>query len=465
VKVLFLPLCVWSLCGVLCANARAEIVTARSSSGQFVAREVQDTAFAAPAAEPLRARMGDGWGFLLVSHKNPSDTDQSTIDLEPSLLVVTCERLKEQVLVELGLDDQWQGNVNLLIDPKLDETKRPRLAAIYDRDTGWSYNLELPKSVSTRVLVRALMDTLLLEMANRGAGSQCAEVPFWLVEGMSAQLQSFNLPTLILQPSEQMSGNRVRLHGLDAVRGELRRHAPLTFQELSWPTDASVDGDGAELYRSCAQLFLEQLLQFKDGSRLLREMLRQLPNHLNWQTAFLIAFRPHFKQLLDVEKWWGVSAVGFARGDLAEPLAGEACARELQDMLDVPVEVHFAAEHMPAEAKLTLQEVIAKWSPDDAGSAIDHCIEALKFLHLRASPEYRPLVDQYLKVLAVYLTSSRDPRLDWGKGQNYPPMLRFLKSDAIRQLDALDLQRSAMRPPTTATAAVGQVTTVADRKR
>jgi hypothetical protein len=444
VNVLIFPLCIWLVGGALCCNAAAEIVTARSSSGQFVAREIQLSTFPTYGPAPVRTRMADSWAFLLVGHKNPSDTDEASIRLEPSVLVVSCERLKNLFLGELGLDDQWQGSVNLMINPALDQDKRPRLTAIY-RPDGWSYNLELPKTLPTRLLVRALVDTLFLELANRGADSQCAEIPFWLVEGMSAQLQSFNLPTFILQPSEQMSGNRVKLEGLDRVRNHLRRHAPLSFQELSWPTEADVDGADSELYRSCSQLFLEQLLQFNDGQRLLREMLRQLPDHLNWQTAFLSAFRAHFQQLLDVEKWWGLSYVDFTKGDLAEPLMAENCWKELQDALDVPVQVHFAAEHMPAEAKITMQEVIAKWSPADATPALERSIDELRFLHLRISPEFRPLVDQYLKVLTGYLNTCRDPRVEWASGKNRPSILSFLKSDVARQLDALDKQRSTLR--------------------
>lgn len=452
VNVLIFPLCIWLVGGAFCCKAGAEIVTARSSSGQFVAREIQLSTFPTSTPEAIRTRIADGWAFLLVAHKNPSDTDESSVRLEPSLLVVSCERLKDLFLVELGLDDQWQGKVDLMINPALDKEKRPRLTAIYHPD-GWSYNLELPKTISTQLLVRALMRTLFLELANRGAGSHCAEIPFWLVEGMSAQLQSFNLPTFILQPSEQMAGNRVKLEGLDLVRNQLRRHAPLSFQELSWPADADVTGDGLELYRSCAQLFLEQLLQFNDGKRLLRQMLRQLPDHLNWQTAFLSAFRPHFQQLLDVEKWWGLSYIDFTRGDLAEPLKAENCWRELQDALDVPVQVHFAAEHMPAEAKLTLQEVIAQWSPANAFAVLERSIDELKFLHLRASPEFRPLVDQYLKVLAGYLNSNRGPSVEWTLGKNHPSISSALKSDAVRQLDALDKQRSTLRVAGNTTAA------------
>ena len=91
------------------------------------------------------------------------------------------------------------------------------------------------------------------------------------------------------------------------MRNEFRQHAPLTFQELSWPTDADKTGEGLVLYRTCAQLFLEQLLQFQDGRVLLAKMLNELPEHLNWQTAFLDAFHPHFQQLLDISRWGLVS--------------------------------------------------------------------------------------------------------------------------------------------------------------
>jgi hypothetical protein len=450
VKLLISPLCLWLVVGAFCSTAAAEIVSAVSSSKQFLAREIRVSIYPESGPAPIQTRMANSTAFLLVAPRNPSDTDETNIELQPSLLVVSCERLKGLFLAEMGQDDHWQGNVSMLINPALDQEKRPKLTANYFTD-GWRYDLALPKTISTRLLVRVIIDTLLLEMANRDAGSHCAQIPFWLVEGMSAQLQSFNLPTYLLQPSEQMSGNRVKLKGLDTVREQLRHRTPLSFQELSWPTDADVDGPESELYRSCAQLFLEQLLNLKDGNRLLAKMLKELPGDLNWQTAFLSAFRPHFKQLLDVEKWWGLSAVSFAVGDLAEPLAAEDCGKELQDALDVPVQVHFEAEHMPAEAKLTLQEVITKWSDENATSALDRCIGQLNFLHLRASPEYQPLVDQYLKVLVRYLDCSHQPALQLEAG-NRRSILNAFKSDAVRQLDALDNQRSARRHPARTTA-------------
>jgi hypothetical protein len=447
VKGLVLPLCIWLASGVACFKAAAEVVCARSSSGQFVAREFQLGGVPA-AAGAIRRDSPDNKGFLLVPRPTVAGEDDSKIVLDPSVLVVSCERLKNLFLIELGLDDQWQGTVNLLIDSASKKEKRPHLAALYHPD-GWSYSLELPKSIDPQLLVRALLQTLFLELANRNAGSQCAEIPTWLVEGMGAQLKAFNFPTYILRPSAQLDGNRVKLEGLDMIRSEFSHHAPLSFQELSWPKDSDRTGEGLELYRTCAQLFLEQLLQFNDGKVLLAKMIRELPEHLNWQTAFLSAFRPHFNQLLDVEKWWGLSCVDFTKEDLAEPLTAENTWKELQDALDVPVQVHFEAKQMPVEAKITLQEVITKWQPGDAFPALYRAVDQLKFLHLRASPEFRPVVDQYLKILADYLNIDRGPNLEWTLGKNHPSVFKILKANAAEQLDAADKHREALRPQKT----------------
>src|SRR5208282_1592368 len=160
-------------------------------------------------------------------------------------------------------------------------------------------------------------------------------------------LEAYNLPTFILQPGAQMASSNVRMEGSELVRDALRRHAPLSFQQLSWPQAADMTGDGLNLYRGCAQLFLEGLLQFPDGKDCLRRMLAQLPEHLNWQTAFLLAFHTHFDQLLDVEKWWGLTAVAFSKTVAAPAWDAAQAWKKLQSALEVPVAVHFGAGRMP----------------------------------------------------------------------------------------------------------------------
>lgn len=413
----------------------ADIVTARSSSGQFTAQEIRRFTPYPTMPDAGRTQIEGGWAFVLASPPilNPAKEE---IALDPSLLVVSCERLKLGLLGVLGLPDQWRGRVDLVINPALPENSEPALTAI-SQPGGWKYDLQLPKTLRQQILVRALMDTILLEIVNRNAGDQSAQIPFWLVEGMSAHLQANDLSGLILQPS--LKAAMVKLQGLDVVRAQLRQNQPLSFQRLCWPADTDLSGEGLQLYRSCAQLFVEDLLQFGDGRLCLQKMLEELPQHLNWQTAFMAGFQSHFQQLLDVEKWWGLSYVTFTQSDLAEPWPAQDCWKKLQDCLDVPVEVHFAANQMPTEAVITLQEAIAQWSPAEVGDTLHRTISDLQILHYRAPAQLRPLIDLYLRVLVAYANADKN----WVARKTVP--LPSVKRNAIEQLDALDKKRAEWR--------------------
>ena len=55
------------------------------------------------------------------------------------------------------------------------------------------------------------------------------------------------------------------------------------------------------------ELLVGELLRLPDGRSCLQTMLARLPQHRNWQFAFLEAFHTHFERPLDVEKWWALS--------------------------------------------------------------------------------------------------------------------------------------------------------------
>lgn len=99
---------------------------------------------------------------------------------------------------------------------------------------------------------------------------------------------------------------------------------------------------------------------------------------------------------------------------------------------------------MPVDAKITLQEVIRTWPPGDANQALQRSIGGLRFLGPRATPEWRLLVELYLKTLQDYLkdnqAAARDPML----GKHSSPILKRVKTDAVEQLNALDIQRDAV---------------------
>jgi hypothetical protein len=443
VAILILPLCFWLMAGFFCASARAQVFPVRSYSGQFTARQIQKTALSPASAKPRLTPVAGSWAYLLSSSAGPASSSKDELTLEPSLLVSQCERLKGLLLAELGQSDQWQGRIDLTIDTSLAGGNGPQLTAVH-RPQGWTYELLLPKRLEQEILLRSLFQTLLLEIANRHAGVQSAELPLWLVEGMSAHLQANSLQAVMLQPGQYLSTNVIWHKGSQMMPKELRQRPALDFQQLSWPQESDLTAEGLPLYRSCAQLFVEELLRFDDGRACLRSMIGQLAQCWNWQTAFLQGFHSHFDQLLDVEKWWGVSYVDFARGYKAQGWSAADCRKRLQSSLDVPVEVHFDPNHMPVEANITLQEVIRQWPRTDAFVALQRAIGGLKFLEPRATPEVRPMTQLYLKTLLTYLKDSQAAEREPMLGNHAPAFLSVAKAEAIKQLNALDLQREAL---------------------
>ena len=431
------------MAGLFCAPAWAQAALVRSFTGQFTARTLQQPVSRPALARPVQTRVVGSWAYLLSSGAASALGHSEEVPLEPWSLVVMCERIKGLVLNELGLADQWQGRIDLTINPSLTEEKGPQLTAVRG-PREWTYGLELPRRVKQEMLLRSLIHTLLLEMANRQAGVQSAKIPLWLVEGISADLRANNLPTFILQPGQHLSTNFVWQRGAQMLPADLRQQAPLTFQDLSWPEASNLTAEGLPLYRGCARLFLDQLLRFHDGQACLRSMIGQLPEHWNWQTAFLLAFHSHFDQLLDVEKWWSVSYVDSVSGNKAQQWSTADARKKLQDSLDVPVQVQFKADRMPVDAKITLQEAIRQWASGDAAFAVQRAVVGLRFLVPRATPELRPLAALYLKTLLDYLSATQAARHERSLGKHSPSLLSGAKADAIQQLNALDRQRETL---------------------
>ena len=434
---------IWAIifcCGLALGRAGAQpaaaIVPVFSSSGQFQALAPARQGLPGARPEPSRVR----GVFLLEAAPRPNPG--SKIPLDPSLLVISCENIKQSLLLTLGRRDQWRGRITLLINPALPPDQDPVLEGLYNPQ-GWNYQLALPSSIEPKPLFRAVVNALLMESANRHAGAQSAEVPLWLAQGLSDRLQADNLPTLLLRPQSRLATNQT-LPGLEAVRDQLRRQPPLTFQELCWPEPQGLDGRNYGHYAACAQLFVEELLRFPDGSRCLGAMIDKLPQHRNWQTAFLEAFSPHFDRLLDVEKWWELACVHFTGVDVASRFSATDSWHKLQQALDVPVEVHLSANRLPAEAEVTLQEVISTWEPAQAAAALQRAAESLLTLRLQVAPDLRPLLDRYLATVQAYLSDTRSDRPAW-QARNHSSQLAAVQHDACKELNALDLQRAALR--------------------
>jgi hypothetical protein len=369
-------------------------------------------------------------------------TNAGFVRLEPALLAISAERVKQPIWRQLGVGPAmpWRGRIFLALHPAVSPDEN--VTIISARFNGvWNYRVELPDVLSRARLTRALTGAVLLELANRdNPADHAAEIPAWLTEGLAQQLLS-DTPEMIVSPPDRavngMLENRSAIdRGVDALATAwtvLQDHRALTFEQLSWPDDAQLNDDDGGIYRASAQLFVNKLLGLNQGPEHLRAMLQLLPRYYNWQTAFRAAFAADFPRPVDLEKWWDLQAAGFAvRG--AGPLWTPAASRdELDGILSVPVEMRSASNNLPVHAAISLQAVIRNFDFNQQTLVLKTKLRDLQLAQWRMAPQSVGLTDAYHRTLADYLG-----------GRNGVAPSGTKVADTLKRLDALDAQRRNM---------------------
>lgn len=405
-----------------------------SRSGQFLVRVT--------AAPPLPLRLS----YL--------STNQNFIQLDPMLLPVSCDRIKQGLCRQLGADPAWRGRIYVGLRPAESADDTVTLTSERFRD-GWRYYVDLPALVERSRYVHAIVQVLLQEMANRSAFDRSAELPAWLSEGFSRQLlASTNSEVAIILPTPQMTpaGLRVSSTMVSGRRDDplaeahkwLSAASPLTFQELSWPTAEQLSGEAGSVYGSSAQLFLTELLKLPEGPACLRAMLADLPRRYNWQFSFLQAFQTRFERPLDVEKWWALQIVHFTGRELTQTWPPEESWQKLDELVRSAVQVHVGTNELPLQAEVKLQTIIREWDASRQTQALQDKLRELDSLLLRVSSEVAPLATQYRQTLADFLRNRDQGGSVFGLGKK--SARRRATEDVLRQLDALDVRRAAQRP-------------------
>ena len=391
---------------LLATAARAEL-TMRSRSGQFVVSGL-----------PVTARF--------VSHTLTNTVDY--VRLDPAVLTVSCERIKETLLKELELADAWQGTVYIRILAVRMDNEPVRFTSVRYKD-GWGYGLELPEWILRTRLVTAVVQAVLSELANRKSQERAAELPLWLLEGMTAYLLAHNPDGLALEPATRTVKRHGNQESLAPIREVLRTRSALTLDQLSWPRD-----DADAVYTHCAHLFFHELLSLRDGRRCMAQMVARLPENYNWQTTFLAAFGEHFHGLIDVDKWWALTVTHFTGRDPMSLWPLREALAHLDEALATPVHVRGTNSALPGTAELTLQTIIAEWDNKRQETLLAQKVSHLQALRLRSPPEALEMIDGYMVALQNRLRK------------------RASKADTIRRLNSLDTQRMKLNPPRAARA-------------
>jgi hypothetical protein len=429
----------------LCAHAQTsfpDMSSARSVSGQFIVTGAPSR----PAGSRLAAM-------------REIATNADFVRLEPALLAVSAERIKESLGRELNPELRGlnfppppPGKIFLALHPAQSTNEGVTIVSRRSPD-GWDYQVRLPDVLSRTRYLRAMTGVLLLEIANRDARARSAEIPAWLTDGLSQELLATAGQEIILSsPDKMVNGLPVNrtvktARGMDSLAGArrvLRDHTVLTFEQLGWPTDAQLAGDDGGAYRASAQLFVNELLALKNGPAHLRAMLETLPKFYNWQVAFQTAFRENFRRPLDVEKWWAVQVVSFVAHDPGPAWTPAVSRDKLDEILSVPVEMRTASNALPAHAEISLQAVIRNFDRARQIAILQTKLRDLELSQLRMAPPFAVLTGEYRRAIADYL----------GSGQRTSPVLRWLKhpftsssktilNDTLKKLDALDARRRA----------------------
>jgi hypothetical protein len=346
----------------------------------------------------------------LKSQPIPLGNTTGYVRVDPTLLPVSCERIKHAFLSELGALDNWRSKIYI-------DMRRARSlneGIIIDSEPlgrDWTYHVSLPDTVNQTRLVTSLVDTLLLEMANRNA-NRSAEIPAWLGYGLTEDILRSAHIEMVLEPAKPntrgipfsyITASGTNTNVLAVARANLQSTPPLTLDQLSWPDDSRLDGPNGETFRSSAQLYVHELLQLPDGRAAMRAFIQELPQHLNWQLSFLHAFRNDFATQLALEKWWALRVVDFSGRDVSETLSAEESWQKLQEILRPVVDVRSHVNELPSRKQMTLQTIIEKWDAPRQVSMLKERSKMLFTLRSRVSQEMAKLTDDYRRTIDVYL--------------------------------------------------------------
>ena len=399
-----------------------EPVTVRSQSGQFMVRGL-------PLSIPQ-----SGYSTSVVKY----------LRLDPTLTAISLERIRQSILGELGMKDQWRGLITVTTHPMEEDQPTVQVNSVRFKD-GWGYRVELPERIDKDQFIRIAVTVILSEIANRHALTREAELPPWLAEGFAAHLQSTVLSTLALEPETQTTRRDLRPDPLRVAREVLRRRTALKFDDLCIPSAAMLSPENVEVFRASSQVLVHELFRLRTGRQCLSDMLIRLPQNLNWQTTFLEAFNAYFQRLIDADKWYALTVANVSGRDPLSRWPLDTSLKQLDEILATQIQVRLDAGELPITTAVTLQRIITEWEAEKQEPVIAEKVNHLQALRPRVALELADLVDAYTEVLQAHLGGRSvklpSPPLASASTSKLPSRVRAV----LRHLDALDVRRETMK--------------------
>jgi hypothetical protein len=275
----------------------------------------------------------------------------------------------------------------------------------------------------------------LTEFADRSQKDFSAELPPWLAEGLTAHLMAGPLADVALQPNAMNVGHRAHNDPLQTIRKRIQESGALSIDQLNWADFDDNDTEAANAYHQSAHLFVRELLRLRGGPDALCATLTLLPEHLNWQTAFLRGFNAHFHRMVDVEKWWALSVAQMKTRETSVFWSASQAQQKFEEILYTPMQVSLHGEEAHV-APVALQTVINDWDFQKQKSLLQTKLMQLQMARTHLGPELGNLVNGYYSVLGKYLAMRSHPGRVFRERN-----ARAAAAEAIQELNALDEER------------------------
>lgn len=413
-----------------------------SQSGQFV---VTGRALAPPAAQKFRFDenfqrfIGSGWtqGQRPLA-RGMATTNAGTLLLDPSYLVATAERVRQVYNDVLKLSEPYRGKIYINLLEAADPAAEITFLSSYDRPKQtWHSKIEMPAELTPERLVRVLVQALILEAAQRGAGPAGCEIPLWLSEGLIAHLTARTAKAAVFEPHQRVNVFQSPSEEARQLAEKITPGACLTLEQLSWPGLLERKPEVERAYQLTAHAFTLELLGLKDGGRCLGQVIRNLPRFQNWQFAFLKGFERHFPSLLDAEKWWAINSLHLGGRGAYEKWTFAESLRRLDAALVVPIQWRVSEDSEVVREEIDLATIITSMEYTQQQTVLARVISGLFNLELRAAPRTVQLVADYRFTLEKYVTDRELARRQETARPRLARRQEMAAQAALQQLHAL----------------------------
>ncbi len=339
------------------------------------------------------ATLGVASAALKVSDRSISTSKQFIIYSEDKKLraevAIKAEDYKEFLLRTIQGNDEWKWTVilNIGVQPPAVRNPPPSKIGIYEADGG-SLKVQVdvydPKYVKQSGFNVDLLNAILLEMAYRKsnirAGRGFELPPAWFTYGLLEKIRARD------------EGLRASLYA-----GLLSSGKPPAMKDFFRTRPEQLDSTSRAIFGAQAVAMLEAVLDLPDGREALRTYLAN-PHRYPGDIRDLLEAIPSLQNDPNIlERKWVLAMAKASAGNRVNLLTYNETRKELDRILDVKALPDPKHPEVAAMSGPYALETIAR---SQSGKFIlTQTSDALLRLSLRAHPVYKPLVDEYYRIV------------------------------------------------------------------